>query len=284
MKMKLKTKQSILAILCLAAIALPCPGQQSGLAMVANSAQPVKSAKPKTADTDSERKFEIGLEIFQKLNVAARRDGFLASAKLAPGTIVSKGEVLATLDVERTMLEIKRLQAEVQASQLRNHELAKAAQLTRIPQLELVEARTNLTTKTAELQLAELELKESKIIAPFDGVVFKQHKHVGEAVSTSQPLAEIYRLDYLLGTVLLDQNEIAPEEFLRLSGKVKIDLPRKGLATYAFRRPTTLPRIERDGRYLAVIMIRNRKTKQGDAWELLPGMRGSLVTVDLTEE
>ena len=265
----------------IATIALPCFGQQSGNAVVA------KLDRRETADardTPSPREFNIGLEIFQKLDITAKREGFLDRAKLIPGTIVSKGEVLATLDVERTMLEIKRLQAEVQASQLRNQELAKAAQVTRIPQLELIEARTSLTTKTAELELAQLELKESRIIAPFDGVVFKQHKHVGEAVSTSQPLAEIYRLDYLLGTVLLDHNEIAPEEFLKVSGKVKIGLPRKGLATYEFRRPTTLPRVERDGRYLAVIMIRNRKTKQGDAWELLPGMRGSLVTDDQTQE
>ena len=261
----------------LATIALPCFGQQSGNAVA-------KLDRRKTADAPLEREFNIGLEIFQKLDITAKREGFLERAKLIPGTIVSKGEVLATLDVERTMLEIKRLQAEVQASQLRNQELAKAAQVTRIPQLELIEARTSLTTKTAELELAQLELKESRIIAPFDGVVFKQHKHVGEAVSTSQPLAEIYRLDYLLGTVLLDHNEIAPEEFLKVSGKVKIGLPRKGLATYEFRRPTTLPRVERDGRYLAVIMIRNRKTKQGDAWELLPGMRGSLVTDEQTQE
>lgn len=318
MNKKNKTKPNILALLFLTAFALPCLGQQRGSLLTAKL-DSEKGVWLEPVGNGSQRKFEIGLEIFQELDIAAKRDGFLADANLAPGTIVSKGQVLVTLDVSRLQLDAKRLRAEILAleqeaannaelvraeqdikvSSLRNQELTKASQHTRIPRIEIVEAMTNLEAsraaveglmvkkeevryrrdaKVAELEIVELEIRQSTIIAPFDGIIFKQHKHIGEAVSTTEPLAEIYRLDYLLGTVLLQQNEIAPQEFVNVSGRVTFELPQKGVETFEFEKPKTLPRVERDGRYLAVIKIRNRKTERGNGWELLPGMRGSLIT------
>ena len=350
--MQLKTKLNIATVLCLAAMAIPLlqrhwPNTEADDRLLASASEtvgleeipeiqtefvssaqampgdealtPEEALKPEDETNDpSEHELEIGLEIFQKLSISARRDGFLASGNLVPGTIISKGETLATLDVQLKLLEYKKIESEMlalakeagnstdlararkelQVSEVRNYELGRAAQLTRIPRLEMVEAQTNLdasraaldgelarrdevrfryAAKKAELEILQLELEQSQIIAPFDGIVFKQHKHVGEAVTNAEPMAEIYRLDYLLGTVLLKQNEIAPEEFLNFSGKVKINLPRKGVRTFEFEKPTALPRVERDGRFLAVIKIRNRKSPNGESWELLPGMQGLLL-------
>ena len=62
----------------LATIALPCFGQQSGNAVVA------KLDRRETAKAPSQREFNIGLEIFQKLDITAKREGCLLYTSPSP--------------------------------------------------------------------------------------------------------------------------------------------------------------------------------------------------------
>lgn len=262
--------------------------------------------------------YPIRLQVLQKIDIAAKREGFLKDASLVPGTVVTKGQVVARLYSEKKELEAKRVQAEIDAltaeasnsagltkaqqdlqlSQMRSRELNAAASRTRIPRLEIMEAQTSvesnmsalqgafsemnqaqhrLTAKRAELEIIELDIKQSAIRAPFDGIVFKQFKHSGEAVSAADPIAEVYRLDRLLGSVLLRQTQVAPAAFNDLTGTVRIEIPNLGVREFEFEHPSHLPRVERDGRFLAVVKIWNRKSEGSDTWILLPGMQGKLV-------
>jgi len=274
--------------------------------------------KEMTADDEASKAFTLRLEVYQKLNVTARRKGFLSEAFLAPGTILRKDQVIARLIVEKQLIEEKKLQAEAAAlreqannssalvkarqdlkvSKMRSRELRTAAYQTSIPRLEIMEAETSvqinlaglqgatsekaqagyrLAAKEAEVELVRVDIRDSIIRSPFDGIVFKQFKHVGEAVSDEVPIAEVYRLDFLLGSVLLQHSQVAPEAFSKLSGKVIIELPGIGKRDFEFETSGHLPRVERDGRYLAVIKVRNQRSKSSGGWILLPGMQGKLI-------
>jgi len=64
----------------------------------------------------------------------------------------------------------------------------------RIPQL--AEARASYEAAQAELKQAELNLKRTKIVAPFDGRVRVKKVDVGQVVAPGVPLATIYAVDY----------------------------------------------------------------------------------------
>lgn len=260
------------------------------------------------------RIFDVRLEVLQKVDIACKIDGFLTFADLTPGKVLTAGTVLAKLDTNESKLEIRRLEAEISDLQLavqskaeqvtaeqnlktsryRLSELKMASGRTQIPQLEMVEAETKylsdeaaldaattdrqraryrLDAKIAEQDLVKLQLERSVVTAPFDGIVFKQFKHAGEAVSPTEPLAEIYRLDYVMGSVLLKLDDISPSEFVTSSGTVRFETPDDSVEL-PFDQPQALPRIERDGRFLAVVRVKNSKRKFG--WLLFPGMTGTL--------
>lgn len=306
---------SIFRVTVLTVAVLGC----QAISMPANGQATKSDSKPAPALSTT---FDVRLEIFQKVNLAAKSQGFVTQANLTPGTIVQKGQLLAELGVEKAMLEAKKLRAEIAAmqaevvdtseqiqaeqrmrvAQVRLNELKQAMKLTHIPRLEIVESETEFNSakaaldgaraktagakftmqaKQAELELTELQIKDSTIISPFDGIVFKQFKQPGEAVELGETIAEIYRLDYLLGTVLLKQNKITPQEFLNFEGVIEIEIPSQGTQSFAFQKPQALPRVERDGRFLAVVKVKNKKIKAPDgsfSWALLPGMDGELNT------
>lgn len=194
-----------------------------------------------------------------------------------------------------------RAEQDIRASEYRLQQLMVAGRQTRIPRMEMVEAETklvsdraaltgaasrnsqsqyNLGAKEAELELLELDINNSIVLAPFDGTIISQSKHQGESVSPQEPLAEAFRLDYLLASTFFKQDEISLQSFTTISGVVEIDLPGGGVETFEIEDPKTLPRLERDGRYLGVVKIKNKKRTlaNGDeVWALLPGMQGKLV-------
>ena len=217
-----------------------------------------------------------------------------------------EAEIAALQEQVKNLSEVHKAEHAIEAAKFRVEELQSIGRETRIPKhellvpkLELIEAKTelatsqasledalskrvqakhNLAAKKIELKIAQLNLERSFVRAPFDGIVFKQFKHPEETLTQEEAIAEVYRLDYLFATVLLKQDEIAPHQFSALTGSVVIGSTSQNVETYRFEDAKVLPRIERDGRYLGVVKIRNQKvqTSSGLAWVLLPGMEGKL--------
>lgn len=263
----------------------------------------------------------VRMEVIQKLDLAPERDGFLGELNLSPGTIVLEGETIATLKSKKVALTVRKLKAEVAALKLtaandaeyrkaeqamavsnyRIAELEKARQVTRIPGLEIQEAKTELKTavasrddartkqleaaqqmsaKQAELDIAMLELEQSTIRSPFDGIVYQQNKYPGESITTQESIAVIYRLDFLSGNVLLKQSDVSISDVSQLNGSVEVEVSPGKKTSFPFEMIGPVPRIEKDGRYLVAIKIKNSMIEDQNgkkAWALLPGMRGKLI-------
>ncbi|MCY4046309.1 MAG: efflux RND transporter periplasmic adaptor subunit [Cellvibrionales bacterium] len=135
------------------------------------------------------------------------------SGAFRPGRFFKKGDVLVSLDrrdleaevniAKADVLSAKQQLAEEEArvkqakldwSRLGNTEQAPDLVL-RKPQLEAALAK--LLSQEARLNKAQLGLERTSIKAPFDGRVLKQLVDVGQLVSNSTALAEIYATDYV---------------------------------------------------------------------------------------
>lgn len=134
------------------------------------------------------------------------------SPNFQEGAFFEEGEVLLEIDdrdyqAELKVAEASLAQAEVALQQeLARYEQAsrdwerlnpgaKATELTlREPQLR--QARAALASSEARVETAQLNLARTKVTAPYAGRVLSKSVDVGQFVSTGNPLARVYAVDY----------------------------------------------------------------------------------------
>jgi multidrug resistance efflux pump len=130
-----------LALLLLAALAIPVPWRVSAPARLEGSVQRA---------------------------VVAATDGFLQQANVRPGDRVQAGQVLAELASQDLALERRRRESE-----LRQHENAYRAAQARADRAQMVTLQARAAEAQAMLSLVEAQLQRARIEAPFDGIVIK---------------------------------------------------------------------------------------------------------------
>lgn len=148
--------------------------------------------------------------------VAARIGGPVHEFKVTVGDRVKQGDVIAVLDKGRLKWERELMRSEVK----RYTQAIKTAQQTRrvaevekerqeeLKRLDLVansrlheerarvavadsqiaEARNQLVTAKANLQLAEISMKDATVRAPYNGVITQRHTEIGSFVSVGEAI------------------------------------------------------------------------------------------------
>jgi RND family efflux transporter MFP subunit len=179
--------------------------------------EPPAHPAPAAATGDGRDYTTVGpLVVEQQADVVAARDGFVTSVNVEIGDHVRRGEVLALLDdraLEAARAEkaarIDSLKAQVQtweAEQKSNEADLRRADAMRAEkilddedwehvQYKLTETRSQVArykaeeiASEAELRSAEVELGQSRALAPFDGVVGRRSVHQAQAVKKGDAL------------------------------------------------------------------------------------------------
>jgi multidrug efflux system membrane fusion protein len=145
--------------------------------------------------------------------------------QFAPGGFFEKGDVLVKVDPQDYEFALSRLKAQVAQAKLRlaqEEGEARIAQeewerlgkeeepnplVLRIPQL--AEAKAVLEGAEAAFNLAQLNLRRTRIHAPYDGRVRIKKVDIGQYVSPGTPLATIYAVDYAEVRLPVPDNEMA---------------------------------------------------------------------------
>jgi membrane fusion protein, multidrug efflux system len=118
------------------------------------------------------------LIVEQQADVVAERDGRTTAVKVEIGDHVRRGEVLALLD-DRT-LQAERAEKAAKVDSLR------AQRLT--GEVERKSHEADLRQAEAELRAAEVELDQSRVTAPFDGVVGRRSVREAQGVKKGDAL------------------------------------------------------------------------------------------------
>ncbi|RUO72998.1 efflux RND transporter periplasmic adaptor subunit [Idiomarina ramblicola] len=146
-------------------------------------------------------------------------EGKLLKLRKDIGDVVSKGEVLATLDKRRIESTIESLKAQVASAQAsladekqQLNELQTLAETDFAPVSELRRSRTRV--RVAEAQLAETKalLEETKVNlnyhelkAPFDGVITSRNADLGEWLNSDQMVFQLVGNQVLYADAFLSQ-------------------------------------------------------------------------------
>jgi multidrug efflux pump subunit AcrA (membrane-fusion protein) len=146
-------------------------------------------------------KFQIPLhlEAAKSIDLAARRDGAVASVLVKLGDKVQVQAEAVRLDTQERQLELKRAQAA--------HKAALAEQTKSPPNDEGAAARVDVAK--ADLELAQLRLEQCNVHTPISGTVVKIHVVDGEFVTAGQPLVTIIDSTQLRAEVPIDAKAIS---------------------------------------------------------------------------
>jgi RND family efflux transporter MFP subunit len=156
------------------------------------------------------------LVVEQQADVTAQRDGLVTAVKVEIGDHVHRGEILALLDdraleaaraekaarIDSLSAQVRSWEAEQKSNEadLRRADAMRAEKILDDEDWEHVQYKLTETTAQvtrfkadvvaaeAELHAADVELDQSRIAAPFDGLVGRRSVHQAQSVKKGEPL------------------------------------------------------------------------------------------------
>lgn len=128
--------------------------------------------------------------------------------------------------------------------------------------------------KEAEERLAEIDLAERSLLAPFAGVVVERLAKEHEWVQQGEPVLHLVRMETLRVEAFLDLEEASPAEVAGLPARLTAPVGSGRYEVFEGEVSFVSPALEADGAYRIRVEIQNRRDR--GAWLLRPGMVGEL--------
>ena len=151
----------------------------------------VETTQPERDTVVARYRTTASLQAIRDSQVRAETNGLLEEVRVREGDEVAAGDVLARVDDRRQQLEVERMRAELADLE---QEYEQTAQLVEqgVESRDSAESlRHQVAARRAQLAVAELELTQATITAPFDGVVADRLVREGDYVSERD---ELFRL------------------------------------------------------------------------------------------
>lgn len=168
---------------------------------------PVETSAPVRGDIVATYTGTAPIEAFAEADVIAKVDGEVRELHVEEGDMVSKDQVLATLDGDRLRLELSESQARLRKMQRdfqRNKELQDKGLIS---EGDFEKIRYDLEALQASFNLASLELDYTQIRAPIDGVVSERYLKLGNTIRTGDPVFRVTGLDPLVAYMFVPERE-----------------------------------------------------------------------------
>jgi RND family efflux transporter MFP subunit len=181
-----------------------------------DSAQPSRASQPAAPPADQSFLASGPLVVENQVDVAAQREGVVATIVVEPGTRVHAGEILAQLDDRQVTADLEAAKARTRstAADLHNWEseakvldadLQRAQKMwdaglitkeqfdhtrykTESDHWDVERVKEMLANAEATERSMDLELEKTRIRAPFDGIVARRYVRVGQKVDLGDRL------------------------------------------------------------------------------------------------
>ncbi len=147
------------------------------------------------------------IEAFAEADVVAKVDGEVRELQVEEGDLVSKDQILATLDGDRLRLELSESEARLRKMQRdyqRNRELQEKGLIS---EGDFEKIQYDLKALEASFNLASLELDYTQIRAPIDGVISERYLKLGNTIKTGDPVFRVTNFDLLVAYMFIPERE-----------------------------------------------------------------------------
>lgn len=170
---------------------------------------PVEVSRPTRGDVRAVYTGTAPIEAFAEAEVVAKVAGEVRTIRAEEGDIVTKGQILATLDGDRLRLELN--ESEARLSKLkrdyeRNVDLSSKG-LVSAGDFEKI--KYDMEALQAAHNLRSLELDYTQIRAPIDGTVSERYIKVGNTLAINDPVFRVTGLDPLVAYLHVPEREFS---------------------------------------------------------------------------
>jgi RND family efflux transporter MFP subunit len=162
-----------------------------------------------------------------------RIGGIIVQLNVREGDPVARGQAIATIGDEKLALQMKSLDAQIDALQAQSNQAQIDFTRTEglvergtLPRIKLDEARTalnvaenGLRARTAERAVVQQQLNEGQVLAPANGRVLKKLVAVGSVVLPGDPVAMIAQQNFKLRLRVPERHA----RFLKAGDKIRVD-------------------------------------------------------------
>lgn len=178
---------------CLATVLAGCStGTASPVAAKEKPAgQPVEVALVERGELTARYAATATLEAEHAATLVAEVPGTVLEIAVEEGQRVRKGQLLARLDADRSRLQLREAEADLQR---RRNDVERGEQLLArklIPATQHDQAVSEYAVRRAEVGLARVNVDKAAIRAPFDGVVTRRWVKRGQLLAQNAPVFEI---------------------------------------------------------------------------------------------
>lgn len=169
---------------------------------------PVEAVMVSRGDIQQTYRTITTLEAEEDAQVIARSTGLVQSILVEEGDIVTKGQLLAQLDIEQLTLEVQQIEATL--NQLKN-ELTRQRSLfkRKLGSSDALDrARFEYQSQQAQHKLSKLKLNYASIKAPINGMVTERMIKAGNLIRDNDVLFQIIDLTTLKAVLHLPEKEL----------------------------------------------------------------------------
>lgn len=153
------------------------------------------------------------------VNLRAETDGQIATIVAARGQRVKKGDVIARLKIDDRQARLKEAEAELLQRKAVYDSWAKLSKRGHQAQNKVAEARASLETARAKLERINIEIANTVIRSPIDGILETRKIEVGDYVKVGDEIGRIVDNEPIVVTGQVPQQSVAR---LKLGGSVDV--------------------------------------------------------------
>ncbi|TFH50000.1 MAG: efflux RND transporter periplasmic adaptor subunit [Lysobacterales bacterium] len=147
-------------------------------------------------------------EAARSVTLRAEFDGRVMETVAKRGARVKKGDVIVRLDLRDLDARLQQAKALVRQREIQYQAAQRLKTKNFQSQAEVAEALANLEAARATAKRVEVEISNSVLTAPFDGVLHTRPVEVGDFIAEGKEIARIIELDPILITGDVTQREL----------------------------------------------------------------------------
>jgi len=169
------------------------------------------SSKSTAAQIDgSVLTFESLLKAGQEVILTARTTGVIKKINVKEGDRVNAGDTLLVLEDEEALAQYHQAKARLEYIRKSSEWDKKLFDKEAISERQYLESKTQYVETEAAMKRAELELKRTRIIAPFEGIVIirQQPIEVSQLLAVNTPVFSVIKFEPLTTTVYIPEQYI----------------------------------------------------------------------------
>ena len=133
----------------------------------------------------------------EEVNLSFETSGKIVDIRFTEGTAVRKGQILAKVNDKTLQAQLKRLEAQLDLARNRVYRQEQLLKKDAASQEAYEEAKTQLATLEAEIDVVKVNIELTELHAPFDGVIGLRQVSVGAYANPSTVVAKLTKLSPL---------------------------------------------------------------------------------------